>query len=106
MGLIDRLKAARKPVLGVQETRLGARTPVISIVVHGGDDDLEVVGEASYQDALWAICRGSQGDRIRHRIVAILVPEPENPHDANGISVQMSGSVVGYERSPAWHSAH
>ena len=61
-----------------------------------GDDDLEIVGEASYQDALWALCGGSPGDDVRHGIVAVLVPEPENPHDQNAISVRVEGRIVGY----------
>jgi hypothetical protein len=62
----------------------------------GGDDELEVVGEAGYQDMLWALCGASPGDRVRHDVVAVLVPEPENPHDGNAISVRINGSVVGY----------
>jgi hypothetical protein len=64
--------------------------------LHEGHDDLEVVGEASYQDALWLICGGSKGDRLRHEVVAVLVPEPENPHDRNAISVRVGGHLVGY----------
>jgi hypothetical protein len=64
--------------------------------LHGGDEDLEVVGEASYQDALWSLCGGSSGDRIRCDTVAVLVPEPNNPHDANAICVRIDGRVVGY----------
>jgi hypothetical protein len=29
-----------------------------SAEILGGDEDLEIVGEANYQDALWAICGG------------------------------------------------
>jgi HIRAN domain len=64
--------------------------------LHGGNEDLEVVGEASYQDALWSLCGGTLGDRIRHDIVAVLIPEPDNPHDANAISVRIEGNLVGY----------
>jgi hypothetical protein len=28
--------------------------------------------------------------------VAVLVPEPTNPHDANAISVQIDGHLIGY----------
>jgi hypothetical protein len=68
----------------------------VTAQLFGGDDDLEIVGEASYQDALWAICRGVEGDRIRHQIVAVLVPEPDNLHDPNAIAVHIDGHVVGY----------
>jgi hypothetical protein len=62
----------------------------------GGDEGLEIVGEASYQDALWAICGGLQDSRIRKEITAILVPEPDNPVDPNAIAVHIAGKVVGY----------
>lgn len=65
-------------------------------VLHPGGDDLEVVGEASHQDALWAICGGSSGQKIRFPVVAVLVPEPHNPHDANAIAVRIKSHLVGY----------
>ncbi|MBB5787234.1 hypothetical protein HD601_001809 [Jiangella mangrovi] len=43
MGLLDRFRSARTP------------TSAISAQILGGSDDLEVVGEVSYQDALWRI---------------------------------------------------
>lgn len=86
MGFLKRLRSARDSS-GDTEVRWQ---------LHDGDDDLEVVGESSYQDALWSHCGGSRGDRIRCDIVAILVPEPENPHDSNAISVHVGGAVVGY----------
>jgi hypothetical protein len=61
-----------------------------------GDEDLEIVGEASYQDALWSICGGTEGDRVRHPVIAVLVPEPHNPQDPNAIAVYVEGHVVGY----------
>jgi HIRAN domain-containing protein len=68
----------------------------ITARLHDGADDLEVVGESNYQDALWSLCGGSPGDRIRCETVAVLVPEPDNPHDANAIAVRIDGRVVGY----------
>jgi hypothetical protein len=40
-------------------------------------DDLDV-GDASYQWALWSICGGTEGDRVRHQIVAVFVPQPQS----------------------------
>lgn len=88
MGLHDRLRGVRHSS--------GPSRQSGSVRPHPGDDDLEVVGESAYQAALWAICGGSGGDRVRHQIVAVLVPEPTNPYDANAISVQVDGHVVGY----------
>lgn len=64
--------------------------------LHGGYEDLEIVGEAKYQDELWSLCGGTLGERIRHDVTAVLVPEPENPYDPNAISVQINGQIVGY----------
>jgi hypothetical protein len=64
--------------------------------LHGGREDLEVVGEASYQSVLWSLCGSSPGDRVRHEIIAVLVPQPENPHDRNAIAVCVEGEIVGY----------
>jgi hypothetical protein len=62
----------------------------------GGQDDLEVVGESAYQDVLWRLCGGTVGERVRYDIIAVLVPEPTNPYDANAITVQIEGEVIGY----------
>lgn len=96
MGLFDRLKAARDPARGRRDTSPAPGVTTVSAHLLSGDDDLEIVGEASYQDALWAICNGSVGDRIRHQVVAVLVPEPHNPHDPCAVAVHVDGNVVGY----------
>ena len=63
-----------------------------------GREDLEVVGEASYQDNLWRIVggRSSPNDRVRIEVYAVLVAEPDNPYDANAVSVWVKGLKVGY----------
>ena len=57
---------------------------------------VEVVDAASHQDAFVAICgpRTPEGHDVR--ILAQLVPEPANPHDANAIAVFALGQRVGY----------
>jgi hypothetical protein len=93
MGLLDRVRTLRR----AREHEPNAPTvQVASAHLLEGDEDLEVVGEASYQPTLWGLCRGRPGDRIRHSIVAILVPQPDNSYDANAISVQIQGHIVGY----------
>lgn len=88
MGLFDRLKTSRHPW-----------TPDISgesVTVLSGRQSLEVVGEAAYQDALWRVCNSRVGDDVRSDIVAVLVPEPANPYDANAIAVMIDDNVVAY----------
>jgi hypothetical protein len=98
MGLLDRFKSARGSAATPEKTPppSSAQVMTVSAHLHTGDEDLKIVGEANYQEALWAICGGSVGDRIRHRVVAVVIPEPENPHDENAISIQIDGQLVGY----------
>jgi hypothetical protein len=65
-------------------------------VVLEGDELVRVVGTSHYQDALLDLS-GRQGDEeIRVQKVALLVPEPDNPHDPDAIAVQIDGRLVGY----------
>jgi hypothetical protein len=70
----------------------------MEVQLHEGREDLEVVGEASYQDNLWRLVggRGSTNDRVRVDVYAVLVAEPNNPYDANAVSVWVQGLRVGY----------
>lgn len=69
---------------------------VAPVFMLGGQEDLEVVGELAYQDALWNLCHGTEGERVRYGIVAVLLPEPANPYDRNAIAVQIDRRTVGY----------
>lgn len=67
------------------------------------DDCTELVaavGEASYQEALIAVCGSSRWERVRHQCMAALVPEPDNPYDPNAVRVfaECDGThlLVGY----------
>ncbi|WP_433169155.1 HIRAN domain-containing protein [Kribbella sp. CA-247076] len=92
MGLMDRL---RSRAASREATRAQMVTaPRVHLL--DGDDDLEVVGEINYQAALWAICGGRLGQRVRYPIGAVLVPEPHNIYDSNAIAVAVEGNVVGY----------
>jgi hypothetical protein len=63
-----------------------------------GHEDLDVVGEASYQDNLWQVVGGRRvpDDRVRVDVDAVLVAETGNPYDANAVSVWVQGLKVGY----------
>jgi hypothetical protein len=66
------------------------------MVVLEGDDLVRAVGTSHYQDALLGLS-GRQGDEeVRLDKVALLVPEPDNPHDPNAIAVRIDGELVGY----------
>ena len=39
---------------------------------------------------------GSSNDRVRLEVYAVLVAEPDNPYDANAVSVWIQGLRVGY----------
>lgn len=93
MGILDRLRTAL-PRAGAGK----APRRQTNLVAHllSGDDSLEVVGEAMHQEELWSICEGTVGDRIRHDVVAVLIPEPENPYDSNAIAVYVDGQGVGH----------
>jgi hypothetical protein len=56
----------------------------------------EIVGEASHQEALDAICGGKCEDGHNIQVVAQLCFQEDNPHDPNAIVVLINGKVVGY----------
>ena len=53
-----------------------------------GRDDIALVGESFYQDALWYVVKSDfeRGEQVRHPILAVLYPETDNPHDRHAIS--------------------
>src|SRR5260221_14774582 len=91
MGLLNRLRGGRGSSVSAR-----VEPPAVPVSLLGGQDDLEVVGELAYQAVLWRLCGGTVGDRVRCDVVAVVVPEPTNPYDANAIAVQIDGQVVGY----------
>jgi hypothetical protein len=71
--------------------------PGVTVNVYEGPETLEVVGESYRQDNLWAIVDTPRtGNRVDVAILAVLVPETANEHDANAIAVWVSGLHVGY----------
>jgi HIRAN domain len=59
------------------------------------DEVVRVVGVSHYQAALREIAPPGAG-RVRHPVLARLVPEPTNPHDENAIQVLVFDQLVGY----------
>jgi hypothetical protein len=76
---------------------------------------LPIVGESHYQPALRQLANGIKvgSDSNQHLpVVAILVPEPENPHDGNAVRVDVAtdagAATVGYLSrydAPAYQAA-
>jgi collagen type III alpha len=70
-----------------------------------GDDLVSVVGTSHYQPALAEISGRIGDEEIRFETRATLVPEPDNPHDANAIAVHVANRRVGYlsrDENPRW----
>jgi hypothetical protein len=55
-----------------------------------------VVGTSHYQDALLVLSGRQADEEIRVEKIAVLVPEPDNPHDPNAIAVHIDERLVGY----------
>jgi hypothetical protein len=90
MGFLDRILGRTAPIIA-------SPSPAgIASAVLGGHETLEVVGESHYQEHLWRLAGGMQTERIRCAVQAVLVPEPDNPHDRNAICVLIDDGVVGY----------
>lgn len=54
------------------------------------------VGESHYQQALERISGGRTREGANRRVIARLVPEPDNPYDSKAVSVRVGGQVVAY----------
>jgi hypothetical protein len=61
-----------------------------------GEFAFEIVGESHYQKALELAAGGRAPESVRVRKRAMLVPEPDNPHDENAVRVDIDYRRVGY----------
>jgi hypothetical protein len=59
-------------------------------------EDFDIVGEASYQDALDDLCGGKCEDGHSLRVVAQLCFQEDNPYDPDAVVVLVDRQVVGY----------
>lgn len=69
--------------------------------------NVDVVGEYFREAQIMAVLGGKpkKDQSLSVDAVALLVPEPDNPHDANAISVRIDGHIVGYlarEEAKTW----
>jgi hypothetical protein len=84
-------KVRRKAVDGRDQATLPANA-----VLLGGHGRVQVHGESFHQGELNAICGGKCPEGHRRKVLAILLPEPENPYDSNAVGVQVDGRMVGH----------
>ncbi len=89
MGMLRQLLTGSKPA-----------QPRPLIEAQGEMVDVDVVGEAAYQDALRSLKR-------RRNLKMVLRPDPTNPYDVNAVKVLIEGQTVGYlpkREAPAWQA--
>lgn len=61
-----------------------------------GEFDTEVVGESFYQETLLEIAGPKTQEEADLSVEAVLIPEPDNPHDRNAVGVYIDGKKVGH----------
>lgn len=61
-----------------------------------GADEVEVKGEASYQDDFRAIVGPKRPGGYAHAVTATLRREPSNRYDPNAVAVYVEGRLLGY----------
>jgi hypothetical protein len=92
-------QAAKTRLLGTAATTPPPPPPPVAAqrgapVQLPGGHRVEVARESYYQDALEKVCGGRSGNSAYLSCVAELVPEPDNPYDANAVAVwSMSSST-------------
>lgn len=103
MGFFRRAAAGHDRRRGQSQATMQDERPAwmrdgMTVTLVEGREDLEVVGESHYQENLWQIAGGRHNPeaRVRCEIYALLVPEDDNPHDANAVAVWIQGLKVGY----------
>ena len=78
---------------------------LVQLTAHGpGDFPVDVMGEATYQQALSTAAGGRTTEVCKRIVDAILVLEDPNPHDSKVVQVLMGGRVCGYLSRENAHS--
>lgn len=62
----------------------------------GNGFNVEIVGEANYQNSLNDICGGKCEDGHNFRVTAQLCFQEDNPYDPNAVVVLIARKIVGY----------
>lgn len=67
-----------------------------------GSYSYQVVGESYYQEHLNLICGGKTDNGHEHYCTAVIIPEANNPYDANSVAVHVDGGkVASFNRNEA-----
>ena len=77
--------------------KMGKMPPIGIIALATSEDGyFDIVGESHYQDALEGIAgpKGQSGSEFQTE--AIIIPDPDNPHDCDAIMVVIEDQTVGH----------
>lgn len=85
---VQRPEPAPRPAPKVDDGPLRTASP--------GTFPQHVAGEVYRQDALRRLVGDLKAGARGKRFDALLIPEPENPHDPAAVRVEIAGEVVGY----------
>ncbi len=81
----------RAPASRTEAIQTGAPQVLVS-----GSFQVQVVGSSHHQDLLAEIAGGRRRDGVDVGMLAVLVPEPHNPHDANAVAAHLDGRIAGH----------
>jgi hypothetical protein len=88
--------ALRERALARVEAEVAVATTTADVRLQGARwCEFEIVGESHHQGALAAIA-GRHPDGVQHHCYAMLIPEPQNPHDPHAVLVAIDGRPVGH----------
>ena len=70
--------------------------PSSALALYAGVGGIDVVGEAHYRDGIDRVVAGPYAGGVRAIYWAQLVPEADNPYDANAVAARINGEHAGY----------
>lgn len=102
IALVVVLYAIARPIIDGYKS---ASVQTVGRINGTGEFNTEAVGESNYQKSLQQITK-SIGGKGPWTTEALVVPEPENPHDRNAVRVDISEQTVGYLSRPDSEAFH
>lgn len=83
-------------IIGLTVYFLGKRAIRGNNLPRSGSYNFDIVGEASYQNALDQLAGGKTDAGVHVQKFATLIMEKNNPFDRNAVRVDIEGQTVGY----------